>query len=142
GSTSLSINISGSLTISQANNYTGATTLTAGTLQGLNTGATNVLQTFGSSQLNLNGGTLQLRANGSGSNQTIAVGNNVVVGGNTTIDVDRSSGTNTGSTFTLGTLSIGANTLGITGADNYALSLRATTLTGAATFNPTSASVS
>ena len=64
-----------------------------------------------------------------------------MVGGTTTINVDHNT-TNTGSTFSLGTLGIGANTLNITGADSYALSIGATTLTGAATFNPTTANLS
>jgi len=56
----------------------------------------------------LNAGTLQLRADGSGNTQTIAVGNNVVVGANTTINVDHNTA-NTGNTFSMGTLSIGAH---------------------------------
>src|SRR5205085_9669094 len=84
-----------SLTLSGANSYTGTTTLTTGVLQGQNTAATNVLTAFGISQLNLNGGTLQLRADGTGNTQTIVAGNNTVVGGATTIDVDRRSA-NTG----------------------------------------------
>src|SRR5205814_1727475 len=127
------------LTLSGANTaYAGTTTLTLGTLEGLNTGATNVLQAFGTGALTLNGGTLQLRADGSASGQTIATGNNVTVGGNTTINVDHNTA-NTGNTFSLGALSIGANQLNVTGADGYALSFGATTLTGNATVNPTTA---
>src|SRR5205814_1896914 len=116
--------------------YSGTTTLTAGTLVGNNGAATNVLQAFGTGQLNLNGGTLQLRANGAGSSQTIVAGNNVVVGGTTTIDAARNSAPAASNTFSFGTLSIGANTLNVTGANSYGLSFGATTLTGAATFNP------
>jgi hypothetical protein len=77
------------LILSGANTtYAGTTTLTLGTLQGLNSGITNVLQAFGTGQLNLNGGTLQLRANGSGIGVTITASNNVVVGGTTTINVE------------------------------------------------------
>jgi autotransporter-associated beta strand protein len=133
------------LILSGANTtYAGTTTLTLGTLQGLNSGITNVLQAFGTGQLNLNGGTLQLRANGSGIGVTITASNNVVVGGTTTINVDRNSTSptaNTGNTFSMGTLSIGAFTLNVTGANSYALQFGATTLTGNATFNPTTANL-
>src|SRR5439155_2234322 len=105
------------LTLSGANtNYAGTTTLTLGTLQGLNTGTNNALQAFGTGSINLNAGTLQLRANGSGNTQTISVGNNVTVVGSTTVNVDHNSA-NTGSTFSMGTLSIGTFTLNVTGAD-------------------------
>src|SRR5207248_4662368 len=140
--TGITENSAGSnLILSGANTaYAGATTLTLGTLTGLNSGTTNVLQAFGTGQINLNGGTLQLRADGNGNTQTIAVGNNVVVGGNTTINVDRNTA-NTGNTFSMGTLSIGAHQLNVTGANGYALSFGATTLTGNATFNPTTANL-
>jgi fibronectin-binding autotransporter adhesin len=140
GGFSLTKTGTGLLTLSAANTYSGGTILTAGPLQGVNLANTNVLNAFGTGALNLNGGTLQLRANGTGNTQTIAVSNNVVVGGNTTIDVNNRTA-NTGSTFSLGTLSIGANTLNVTGGNSYALSFGATTLTGNATFNPTTANL-
>src|SRR4029078_272041 len=43
--------------------------------------------------------------------------------------------------LSVGATSIGAFTLNVTGANSYSLGLGATTLTGAATFNPTTASV-
>src|SRR5207302_521263 len=68
GALAVAINTTGGTTVlSGANTYSGGTTLTAGTLQGLNSAATNVLSSFGTGQLNLNGGTLQLRADGTGS---------------------------------------------------------------------------
>ncbi len=156
GTTTLSGNIGSSVTtvvenstgslliLSGTNAYTSTTTITNGTLRGLNSAATNVLQSFSTGTINLNAGTLQLRANGTGNNQTIVTGdgttgNNVAVGGATTIDVSRATA-NTGGTFQFNNLSIGASTLNVTGANSYALQFAGTTtLTGNATFNPTTA---
>src|SRR5206468_1500237 len=71
-------------------------------------------------------------------------GVNVTVGGDTTINVDRdrSAGSMTGNTFQFNNLSIGANTLNVTGANSYAVSFAGTTtLTGNAIFNPTTANL-
>ena len=144
--TSVTENSSASvLILSGANtSYAGTTTVTTGMLQGLNSGTTNVLQAFGTGGVTLNGGTLQLRANGSGSTKTIVTGNgttgnNVTVGGSTTIDVNRSS-SNTGNMFQFNNLNIGANTLSVTGGNTYGLQFAGTTsVKGAATFNPTTA---
>ena len=98
-------------------------------------------RTIGGGTVNLNGGGLQLRDDGAGNDGVLAYGNNVVVStGASTLDVDRVGAVNTGNTFNLGTLSIGAQTLNVTGANGYAVRFTgATTLTGAATFNPTTA---
>ena len=98
-------------------------------------------KTIGPGVVNLNGGALQLRDDGAGNDGVLAYGNNVVVAtGASTVDVDRVGAVNTGNTFNLGTLSIGAQTLNVTGANGYAVRFTgATTLTGAATFNPTTA---
>jgi len=66
----------GTLSLSQANTYTGGTTLSAGTLLFGNNSA------FGTGTLTLNGGTLKA---GSASNWALA--NNISVGGSTTIDM-------------------------------------------------------
>jgi fibronectin-binding autotransporter adhesin len=134
------------LILSGTNLYGGTTTLTLGTLRGVNPAATNVLNAFGTSTLNLNGGILQLRGNSAASGAqtntaTIVVANNVIVGGTTTIDVDQNTN-RSGNTFQFNNLTIGANTLNITGANSYALSFAGTTtLTGDATFNPTTANL-
>lgn len=120
-------------------------------LQGLNTGTSNVLQAFGIGTITLNNAagstgttTLQLRADGSGSTQSIVTGdgttgNNVVVAGDATIDVNRNAA-NTGNTFVFNNLSIGTNTLNVTGGNGDGLRFSGTTsVTGAATFNPTTA---
>ncbi len=124
-------------------------------LQGRNTGTTNVLQAFGTGSISLNSGTgatgttaLQLRADGSASGQTIitgdgTLGNNVTLGGNATINADRFSGTNTGSTFQFNNLTIGGQTLTVTGANGYGVQFAGTTaLTGNAVFKPDSAALS
>jgi fibronectin-binding autotransporter adhesin len=127
------------------------TTLTLGTLQieDSTTGAAGNINVtkdgFGSGSIALNGGQLNLRANGASSAaaQNVTYGNGTTVGGNTTIDVDRQGGTGTNKTLVLGTLNIGAFTLNVTnaGAHGYGLSFGSTTLTGDAIFNPTTAPV-
>ena len=128
-------------------NLTVGTGSTAMTLRGVNSGTTNVLQAFGTGAITINNtATVQLRANGTGSSQTIVTGsgttgNNVTVGGAAaTIDVNNNTGANTGSTFQFNNLSIGARTLNVTGGNGYGLQFAGTTtLTGSAIFNPTTA---
>lgn len=132
------------LIVSGANtSYAGNTTLSAGTLRGANTATTNVLNAFGTGGLLLNGGTLQLKANGTGNSQTIVAGNAVTISSSpVTIDVNN-NGANTSSTITLGNLSLGAGQLNITGGNTYGLRFTGnTTLTANATINPTTAGVS
>ena len=98
--------------------------------------------TLGTGTVNLNGGTLQLRDNGSGSGGTLAYNNNVTVSASGTIDVDRVSA-NLGNTFQLGTLNLAAGqTLNTTGANTYVVRFGgATTLNAGAAFNPTTAPI-
>src|SRR5205823_3060626 len=121
----------GSVTLSQANNFTGATTLSGGTLTLSNTGA------LAGSDLSLNGGTLQLRKDTTGGTFTDA---STTIGATSTIDVNQLT-TGSGQQLSLGPVNIGAFTLNVTGGNTYSLGLGATTLTGAATFNPTTANV-
>ena len=136
----------GAIVLAGANTaYSGTTTLTAGTLIASNTGATNVLEALGTGGVVLNAGILSLRANGSGSYQTVVTGDglagsNVTVGGNAGIDVQRYSGSNTNNVVQLNNLAIGANQLDVTGANAYNLNVAGTTtIAGAATLNPASA---
>ncbi|MEO5714330.1 MAG: autotransporter-associated beta strand repeat-containing protein [Luteolibacter sp.] len=145
GKTALTVNTTGgTTTLAGANTYSGDTTLTAGTVQGT-TALTSLTPTspFGASALKLNGGILQLRASGTlnATTETITFGNNVTMGADTTIDVNRPGITSTNKRPLLGTLSIGANTLNVTGGNGYQLSFGATTLTGNAIFSPTTAAL-
>ena len=103
--------------------------------------AAGVGSTLDSRPVVLSTATLRIRDNGAGSNGTLAYGSNVTVdSGNSAIDVDRAAGgATTGNTVVLGSLSIGAQILTTTGANGYGVRFGATTLTGAATFNPTTA---
>ena len=85
-------------------------------------------------RITLNGGTLKLR-NDTGTN----FANDVTVAASSTVDVARLTGTTPAVTHTLGALSIGTQTLTISGSNGAALTFGAVTLTGGATFNPTTA---
>ena len=117
-------------TLSGVNTYTGVTTLSAGILR-----ATTSASALGAGTLSLGGGELQL-ANDTG----LAFNRNTTVTGNTAITSDRLAG-GAGVTHTLGTLSIGAQTLTINRGANATngtggITFGAATLTGAATFSP------
>ncbi len=131
----------GTVILSGSNIFGGGVILTSGTLQGSYVGTSigPVTSPLGAGSLTLNAGTLQLRASGALSTtaETISFGNNTVVAGNLTIDVNRPGATSTTKTIALGTLSMGANTLNVTGTNTYGLSFGATTLSGNAIFNPT-----
>ncbi len=119
----------GTLALSGNNLSTGGMTVSAGTLRAItSTGA------LGAGTLTLSGGNLEL-ANDTGVN----FARNTTVSANTTIKSDRLT-SGAGVTHTLGTLSIGANSLQLSAGSNStsgtaALTFGATTLTGAATLN-------
>ena len=120
------------------NTYSGTFNVT--TSQVLRSAPATTGNTLGTSIVSLSASTLQLRDDGAGNNGALAYGNNLVaLTGINTVDVDRVGAVNTGNVFQLGALSIGANVLNVTGANGYGLSVASTTLTGAATFNPTTA---
>src|SRR5437879_12283751 len=96
--------------------------------------------------LTLSGGILQLRNDGAGGTgiSTVNYGNGVTVTGNTSIDVNNGTGGVTNKTLSLGTFSIGTNTVNVTGGNGYSLATGAVTLNlngGISTFNPTTANV-
>jgi len=145
----------GANTLTLSNNlaHTGTTTVSGGTLvlSGTNssaTGATTVASgatlrvgaagNIPTGALTLAGGTLDLIADGGtsfGKNFTVSTGT-------TTINVDRATGSgDLDGTHTMGNMSIGAQTLNVTGGSGYRLALGAVTLTGAATLNPTTANL-
>ncbi|MES2594756.1 MAG: autotransporter-associated beta strand repeat-containing protein [Verrucomicrobiota bacterium] len=88
-------------------------------------------------RVTLNGGTLLLRNDASPS-----FSNDVLVSENSTLDVGRLTGTTPAVTHTLGTVSIGAKTLTATGSNGTMAATGSVTLTGNATFNPTTADLS
>jgi len=117
----------GTLVLSGTNTYSGVTTLTSGTL---NAGA---VQAFGTNStpaaLTLNGGTLDL------ATDTSVNAYKTTVGGSVTIASNRAT-SGAGITHTLGTLSIGANTLSITAGANATGTTAGVTF-GATTFSAT-----
>lgn len=119
----------GRLVLNATNTFTGSTTLTAGILR--TTGGAGALGT-GAAVLNLAGGTLQL-VNSTGTNYA----RNTTVTGNVEITNDRGAA-GVGVTHSLGTLSIGAQTLTVSGAGadsgTQGLTFGAVTSTGATTF--------
>lgn len=100
---------SGTLVLSGVNAYTGATSLSEGTLR-----ATTSASALGAGSVALSGGTLELAAD-SGLN----FGRNTAVSGAAQVNSDRSS-RGAGVTHLLGTLSIGAQTLTIGSGANVA----------------------
>lgn len=117
----------GTLLLTNANTFTGATTLSAGTLR-----ATTSASSLGAGALSLGGGLLEL-ANDTGLNY----GRNTTVTASTQINSDRLAA-GAGVTHTLGTLSIGAQTLTI-GSDATTTSGTAGITFGATTLSATGA---
>lgn len=118
----------GLLVLAGNNAYTGLTTVNAGTLRIL--GA----QALGSANVMLNGGTLDLRANGAlpnngGTPETLNFGQNVVVGADATIAVNTLAGNSiqANKTIRMGNLSIGGNVLTISNNNGYGLEFSGTT---------------
>ena len=127
----------GTLTLGTANTYSGATSVTAGTLRLNNV---NALQ---NSALSLSAGTvLQLRGN---ATATFNTGGTTTFLGSLTLDVDQLTAGNNNDVLTLGgNTSIAAGTVSVTGntsATGDVLGLGPVTLTGAVVFNPTTASM-
>ncbi|MEO8614603.1 MAG: putative Ig domain-containing protein, partial [Luteolibacter sp.] len=123
--------------------YSGTTTLTAGTLTGAGT-AVDTFSALGTGGIVLNGGTLQLKSNGSGNGgKTIVAANNLTSGSAAvTVNVNNNGG-NSQNTISLNNLSIGSGQFNVTGSNQYALRFAGTTaLTGNATVNATSSSLS
>jgi fibronectin-binding autotransporter adhesin len=123
----------GTLTLTGANTYTGVNLISAGIVRATAAGSLGT----GAATVNLNGGTLQL-ANNAGTN----FGRNTTVSATSTIVSDRTTSAGTSGTHTLGTLSIGAQTLNvtrgslITGTATGGITFGATTMTGNAIFAP------
>jgi autotransporter-associated beta strand protein len=128
----------GTLVLSGTSSYPGATTVSAGVLSVSNlqnAGVNSNLGAFaaaGAGGISLNGGTL--RYTGASG---VSVDRGFTLAATSTVDVNRDA-----NTLTLGASSLGAFTLNVIGGAGSSLGLGATTLTGAATLNPTTASLS
>lgn len=130
----------GTLTLNNASTRSttaATTTLSGGTVR---IGALGALSTNASAALNLNGGTLSIGTDTGGT----VTGTATTVGGNAAIESDRAT-LGAGVSSTLGTLSIGANTLSITKGSNVtsgtgSITFGATTFTGSPTFSVASGS--
>jgi fibronectin-binding autotransporter adhesin len=87
--------------------------------------------TLGTATINLAATSfLRLNDNGTGSDGTLAYGNNINTAGAATIDLDRATGTNTGNTLALGTLTAAAGTITVNAANAYKASFSSATLNG------------
>jgi autotransporter-associated beta strand protein len=122
---------SGKLVLSGANTFTGGVIVSAGTLRAQ--GNANALGT-GVATLSISGGRLELA-----NDSALGFNRNTTISGNATIVSDRVNA-GAGVTHTLGTLSIGGNTLSTAMGANVnsgtaGVAFGATTLTGAAVFN-------
>ena len=118
----------GTLLLTTANTYSGNTTVSAGTLAVQNSAS------LGTGAVVLNGGNLDLQTGGA------LTAYNTTVSASSTLTSDL-AGSGAGVNYTLGTLSIGAQTLSLAKGANVASGTAAatfgtTTLTGNATFSP------
>jgi fibronectin-binding autotransporter adhesin len=120
----------GRLILTNSNTFTGAAIVSAGTLR-----ATGTAGALGAGSLTMSGGTLQLA-----NDTALAFGRNTTVTGNSTITSDRLAA-GAGVTHTLGTLSIGAQTLtvergSLATSGTGGITFGNATQTAAATFSP------
>ncbi|SKA97103.1 PEP-CTERM protein-sorting domain-containing protein [Prosthecobacter debontii] len=133
----------GTQTLTGASTYSNGTTLESGILAGVDptvyTTNSQIKKLFGTGNITLNGGTLQVRANGNSNTpttaETLTLGNNVTVGGNVTIDINRASGSFTNRTIKFGTFSMGAFTLTTLAPNGYSVDFTNSTLTGNVVFD-------
>ena len=101
---------------------------------------------FNTAAISIDSGRLAIYDDGTGSNQTIAYGNHVTLGGlaASSFDVDRSNlaGTSVGNTIQLGNLTSTAIGLNVTGANGYALEFTGSADLGLTpVINPTTANI-
>ena len=117
-----------------ANIYSGGTVLNSGVLTA-SLPATAAPTPFGSGPITLNGGQLSVLDNGAGANGIITLGNNVSIGSVAAaafINVNN-NGANTGNTVQFGTLSMtptAAQTVNVSGGNNYNAAFTGGTISG------------
>jgi autotransporter-associated beta strand protein len=122
--------------------YSGGTVVNGAILRGEDTGDTQILQ-LGTGPITLNGGTLEVRANGGGDDLTIVTGdgvtgNNVMMSANATLDCTQYNGTHYRNTIRFNNLTFGGSQLTYSGSYRYRCSFAGTvTLTNNVTFNTT-----
>lgn len=115
------------------NNNVGAWTVNAGTLEARSIAAAGY-NSLGAGAVTLAGGAVEFR-----SDASFNFGNAVSVTGNATLSAQRTTGTLTNQTNTIGTLSLAGQTLTVTGANGFRLATPQVVLAGDPTFNTTSA---
>ncbi len=133
----------GTLTLSGASQFSGGVTINSGALTASDAtavvaGATNVRNGLGTGLVSMaTGTTLNLRATGTSdsSQQRLVYGNDLAYSGPVTITVDRGGGTGSNKILVMGNLTLGADPLTVTSANNYAVQFGNTTLTANATVN-------
>jgi len=131
-SSTLVLDGSGTLIVPGSNSsFNGAVQVNAGTLQ-----LQNALSLGGAATITLGGGALSLH-----NDNATNFGNAVVLTSNAGIDVEPLDGAGGVVMQSLGTLSIGAQTLTSTGSNGSSLGFGAVTLSGNATFNTASAAM-
>jgi len=126
----------GTLTLNNPDNtYSGAITLQPAAILTAQS-STAEGSTLGRASLNMAGGTLNIRDNGSlGSGATLEYGNNLNVTGNSVVSVDRPSA-NSNNAVQFGNLNLNNSALTVTSGNGYSLAFTGpATLTGSARFN-------
>jgi uncharacterized repeat protein (TIGR03803 family)/autotransporter-associated beta strand protein len=150
GTMTLTKSGTGTFTLSEANMFTGATTITAGVLQFQGAGAMPA-----GSAISLGSGTLQVNNDGAGSNGTISLNNPITINTLTTtatIGVANNGSGNTGNMVAFGALNNGLPsqdfngvTINFTGTNGYLESFSSLALCGGdghtTTLDPTTASI-
>ncbi len=124
-------NGAGALVVQSSNaNFVGLLQINAGTVELRD--AQSLGDAVNRGRVTLNGGTLNL-SNDANTN----FANDITVAADSTIDASRLSDPTPSVTHTLGAVAIGGSTLGFTGTNGATVALGAVTLSGNATFDPT-----
>jgi autotransporter-associated beta strand protein len=134
GTGPLNVNGGGTLFLqNNGNTYTGGTNVNSGSFEVQTGGGTLPLTSgiFGAGDVTLTGGQLNLRYGGGTSNNTVTFNNNLVIGGASTISVDRNTGSATGNNYRFNSLSIGNSILTVNSGNSYRFEITgATNLNG------------